>query len=287
MYRLATAFIIVAALSSVNAKAQQTSQTRTIVNNMMDAIKKAKGYTYVMRGSEKYIGKKEFKVTDLYTKVNNSPRKVFARVENEPNKGTEMLYGEGERDGKIQVKAGRFIPGVKLSPFSGLLTKDQHHTLLSAGFMFVWKVINDGVKRAEAQKGFDQVFKYVGDVTFNGKKCYKIVVEDPTYAITTYTAKKGETLYSIAQKLLVPEYNIMEMNGLKGFDDDLGGKVLKVPTSFAKKSVLFIDKENNFPIYQEMGDNNGIFEKYEYSNLVINPAFAEDEFTTDFKDYHF
>jgi LysM repeat protein/predicted RNA-binding protein YlqC (UPF0109 family) len=287
MYRLATAIIIMAALSTATVKAQQTSQTRTIVNNMMDAIKKAKGYAYVMRGSEKLIGKKEFKVTDLYTKINNSPRKLYGRVENEPNKGTQMLYVESEREGKILVKAGRFIPSIKLSPFSGLLTKDQHHTLLSAGFMFVWKVINDGIKRAESQNGFDQVFKYVGDVTFGGKKCYKIVIEDPTYAITTYTAKKGETLYAIAQKLLVPEYNIMEMNGLKGFDEDLSGKVLKVPTSYAKKSVLFIDKETNYPIYQEMGDNNGVFEKYEYSNLVINPVFAADEFTTDCKDYSF
>jgi outer membrane lipoprotein-sorting protein len=45
------------------------------------------------------------------------------------------------------------------------------------------------------------------------------------------------------------------------------------------KTVLYIDKETNFPIYQEMSDEKGVFEKYEYSNLVVNPIFKADDFS--------
>jgi outer membrane lipoprotein-sorting protein len=74
---------------------------------------------------------------------------------------------------------------------------------------------------------------------------------------------------------------------VKGMDDDLGGKTLKVPSSYAKKSVLYIQKDTKIPVYQEMSDDKGLFEKYEYRDVVVNPKFADDEFTTSFSDYRF
>jgi hypothetical protein len=35
--------------------------------------------------------------------------------------------------------------------------------------------MKDGVKQADAQNRFDEVFKYDGEVVFGGKKCHKIV----------------------------------------------------------------------------------------------------------------
>ena len=205
----------------------------------------------------------------------------------DPNKGTEILFVKGERSDKALVNPGKFLPTVKLAPTSSLLTKDQHHTLVSAGFVFLGKVVAEGIRKADEQKKFDTVFKYVADVTWNGRKCYKVTVEDPTWKWTTYKAAKGETMVSIGAKLLIPEYCMIEYNGVGSFDEDLGGKTLKVPTSYAKKTVLYIDKENNFPIYQEMSDDKGVFERYEFYNLVVNPAFKSNEFTEDFDGYGF
>ena len=168
-----------------------------------------------------------------------------------------------------------------------MVTKDQHHTMLSAGFGIVSKILNEGIKRADAEGKFDEVFKYEGDVVWNKRNCYKLTIEVPTYGYTTYKASKGENMYNVALKFLVPEYSMVEMDGVKNFEEDLGGKTLKIPNTYAKKTVMYIDKENNFPIFQEMSDEKGIFERYSFFNLVVNPAFKADEFTQDFKEYNF
>ncbi|MDW8273457.1 MAG: DUF1571 domain-containing protein [Chitinophagales bacterium] len=281
--QLLVIFFLIAYCKSHNA---QQTDVRALITDMLNAIKNAKGYIYTMKGTERLIGKNEYKVTEVFTKVNVSPKKIFARVVNEPNKGTEMLYVAGERDNKILVKSG-WVPALKLSPFSSLLMKDQHHSLLSAGFGFFYKNISEGIRRADAQDKFNTVFKLDGEITYEGRKCFKLIVEDPTYSVTEYKASKGENTYTISQKLLVPECFIMEANGIKSIDENLEGKTLKVPTSYAKRSIIYIDKQNNFPIYQEMWDNKGMFEKYEFKNLIVNPTFAENEFSTEFKDYSF
>lgn len=263
------------------------SQSRTIINKLLSAVASHKGATYTMRSNERLVGKSGLRSADIFTKTNVSPQKTYLKMVTEPNKGTELLYVKGERSDKVMVNAGRMVPTLNLSPFSSLITKDQRHTILSAGFSIVGRIISEGVKKADAKGEFDNVFKYEGDVTWNNRPCYKIVIEDPTYSTTTYKAQKGETMYSIALKFLVPEYYMTENNGVKSFDEDLGGKTLTLPTSYAKKTVLYIDKQTNFPIYQEMTDAKGVFERYEFYNVVINPAYKADEFTKEFSEYNF
>lgn len=51
--------------------------------------------------------------------------------------------------------------------------------------------------------------------------------------------------------------------------------------------MVYIDKQNYFPIYQEMWDNKGVFEKYEFKDLKVNPNYAADEFSSGFSGYNF
>jgi hypothetical protein len=283
-------FLALAAFACVklSAETKPESQTRVIVNKMVKAILDHKGCTFTMRSEERIVGMKSgLRDGNILTKINVSPRKTYMKMVTDPNMGTEILYVEGERNNKALVNPGKFLPTLKLSPYSSLLTKDQHHTMLSSGFTFVEKIVSEGVRKADAQQRFDEAFKYVGDVTWNGRNCYKIVIEDPTYSYTTYAAKKGENMFNVAAKLLVPEYSMVELDGIKSFEEDLGGRTLKVPTSYARKTIMYIDKENNFPIFQEVSDDKGIFERYSFSNLVVNPSFKSDEFTEDFAGYNF
>ncbi len=271
-----------------SAMQKPESQTRTIVNKMLRAIEAHKGCTYTMKSEERLTNLKGgLRGGDIYTKINVSPKKIYMKMITDPNKGTEVLYAAGERGDKALVNPGKFLPTLKLSPYSSLLTKDQHHTMLSSGFTIVGKIVSEGIRKAEARDKFDEVFKYIGDVTWNGRSCYKLVIEDPTYAITTYKAAPGENMYKVALKLLVPEYSMVELDGVKNFEEDLGGKTLKVPTSYAKKTVMYIDKEINLPIFQEVSDDKGVFERYSFTNVIVNPAFKADEFTEDFSEYNF
>lgn len=280
--------VVFVSLLNFSASEKAESQTRTIVNKMLKAIEAHKGSKYTMRSEERLVSMKTgLRGGDIYTKVNVSPKKIYMKMVTDPNKGTQVLYVEGERSNKALVNPAGFVPAIKLSPFNSLLTKDQHHTLLSSGFSIVGKITGEAVKKADAQQKFDEVFKYVGDVTWNGRNCYKIVIEDPTYKHVTYTAKSGERMYDVALKFLIPEYSLVELNKVKDFEEDLGGRTLKIPNNYAKKTVMYIDKENLFPVFQEVSDERGVFERYSFFNLVVNPAFKADEFTEDFSEYDF
>jgi outer membrane lipoprotein-sorting protein len=284
---LIVAAIIAVAVVNYSAMTNPDNQARTIITKMINAVDSYKGLEYTMRSEERITGMKELRDGNIFTKLMVSPHKIYMRMVTDPNKGTEVLYVEGERGNKALVNPGKFLPTVTLVPTSGLLTKDQHHTLTSAGFGLVSKIIGAAVKRADEQKRFDEVFKYVGDVNWNNRNCYKLVIEDPTWAITTYKAVKGDNMQTVFNKLLVPEYSLTELDGIKSFDEDLGGKTLKVPTSYAKKTVFYIDKETNLPIFQEMSDDKGIFERYSFTGVKVNPAFKADEFTKGFSEYKF
>lgn len=278
--------VAVACLNFSSTKAPD-SQTRIVVNKMLAAISAHKGSAFNMRSEERIIGMKGLRGGYIQNKINVSPKKIYLKMIEDPNKGTEILYVDGQNSGKAVVNPGKMLPTLKLNPFSSLLTKDQHHTILSSGFSIIAKIVQQGAKRADEQGKFDEVFKLAGDVTWNGRNCYKLVIEDPTWGYTTYKAQKGENMYNIALKLLIPEYSMVESSGVKNFEEDLGGKTLRIPTSYAKRTVMYIDKENNFPIYQEVSDDKGLFERYSFYNLVVNPAFKADEFTEKFDGYDF
>ena len=283
------AFVAAIVLVNIRATLVPASQTHQIVDNMLAAIAKHQGVTFTMDATERIVGKpNENNQIEMFTKVNVNPLKIYGKVLKDPNKGTELLYVTGQRDNKIRVNPGKFLPTMTLAPTSGLLAKNQHHTLLTSGFIIVQKIVADGVKRAEGRNKFDEVFKYMGDVQYHGKTCYKIMIDDPTYTYTTAVGLKGENVMGLAKRLLISEYHIMDLNpSSRGLDDDISGKTLKVSSSYAKKTTLLIDKETNFPIYQEMSDEKGVYEKYEYSNVVVNPAFKADEFTEKFSEYKF
>lgn len=279
--------IIAVAVVNYSAMTPPDNQARTIINKMINAIDLYKGVVYTMRSEERITGQKELRDGNIFTKLMVNPHKIYMRMVTDPNKGTEVLFVDGERNNKALVNPGKFLPTVTLVPTSGLLTHDQHHTLLSAGFGLVSKIIGAAIKRADEQKRFDEVFKYVGDVNWNNRNCYKLVIEDPTWAITTYKAVKGDNMQTVFNKLLIPEYSLTELDGIKSFDEDLGGKTLKVPTSYAKKTVFYVDKETNLPIFQEMSDDRGVFERYSFTGVQVNPPFKADEFTKGFSEYKF
>ncbi len=280
---------VIVALAVVNfsAKIQPESQAHTIVNKMLSAINSSKGYSYTMRSNERIVGMKNLRGGDIFTKVNINPQQLYMKMITDPNKGTEILYVKGQNNNKALVNPGKMLPTIKLAPTNSLLTKEQHHIITTAGFGATARILGDAVKRADAQGKFDEVFKYEGDITWNNRSCYKIIITDPSWAYTTYKALPGEKMYDVAYKLLIPEYHLVELNGVKNFEEDLSNKTLKVPTAYARRTVLFVDKETNFPILQEMSDDKGVFERYEFYNLVINPAFKANEFTEDFDGYGF
>ncbi len=262
-------------------------ETRTILEKMLNAVQQLRTVQYQIHSQERL--KDETNLTDAtsLTKVMESPtRKFYIQVLSEANKGTELLYVQGENNNKVKV-AKSWLPNVNLSLFSSFLTNGQRHTVKSVGFLPVLRIIGEGIKRSDIAKNFNSCFFYRGEIIYKNKKCFKIEIIDPAYSFSKYQALKGETPYSIAFKFGLSEYAIVEKNKLSYFDDEVENKIIFIPSSYAKNSVFYIDEATYLPVYQEISDDRGLFEKYEFYNVLVNPVFSTIDFSADNPNYHF
>src|ERR1700754_4137513 len=96
--------ILAAICLTMTSAAPPASQTRQIVDNMLNTIGRHTGATFNMAAAERLVGKPtEYNKMAMFTKVNVSPLKIYSKVLSDPNKGTELLYVTGQRDNKIRV----------------------------------------------------------------------------------------------------------------------------------------------------------------------------------------
>jgi len=103
-------------------------ETRAILEKMLNAVQQLRTVQYQIHSQERL--KDETNLTDAtsLTKVMESPtRKFYIQVLSEVNKGTELLYVQGENNNKVKV-AKSWLPNVNLSLFSSFLTNGQRHT---------------------------------------------------------------------------------------------------------------------------------------------------------------
>jgi hypothetical protein len=128
---------------------------------------------------------------------------------------------------------------------------------------------------------------FEGVVEVGTRKCQKIALLYPDFAWSPYKVLDGEDVRSISRKLYVNPYMVLERNKLAWFDKVKAGDEILVPNIFAPKVYLYIDKLNRLPILQEIYDEKGLFERYRYEYLLVNPDIGDDEFRPDFPQYGF
>lgn len=247
---------------------------------MIKAIKEIKTLKYDLKISERIEGDQKNYSSSI--KLQCAPRKLYIYV-----KGAEVLWLEGKNGGDALVNPGSFpYINLNLDPAGSLMTADQHHTIHEIGFDYFKGIIENTIARVGDK--FEKYFFYQGEEKFDGKPAYKVTILNNDFAFVPYTVKKNETLQDIARKFYVSEYMIKENNKkVKSYTDVKEGQEILIPNGYAKMTVMYIDKQYMVPLLTRVYDNKGLFESYEYLNLQVNPKFADDEFTKEFKDYHF
>jgi hypothetical protein len=217
-------------------------------------------------------------------KWKRSPRSIYIKIMEPSVK--EVLYVEGKNNNMALVNVGKFLPNLNLDPNGGLMRKDKHHTIYATGFDYTVELIEHLVNKHKHQA--HQMARYLGQATVHGRACHKIELADPNFKYVPYTVGKGENLITIARKLKLSEFMILEKNpSVKSYYSVTPGQKIKIPTSFGAKTILCIDKITHLPASIEVFDDEGLFEKYEYKNVVVNPKFKDDEFSPDYKEYGF
>ncbi len=262
--------------------AQKTTPTaKEVIFKMIKSIDELERLKYSLKIVER--GKKGYNHYESSVKLSRKPRKIYLYI-----KGIELIWVAGWNGNKAYVKPNSF-PYINLSldPLGYLMRQDQHHTLNEMGVDYFGSVI-EYIALKYGDK-FDNYFSIQGEERINNRPCYKIIIDNKDFGYETYTVGDNESITSIARKLHVSEYMILEVNPkLNDYFDILKkGQKLKVPTAYAKHVTLYVDQLYFLPISVKILDDKGLFEQYDYHFLQVNPKIDDAEFTTGYKDYKF
>ena len=263
-----------------------TAQSLTptmLINKMVEAVSKINTYQFTMVTKERNLDN-TYHNGNSFNKVNVNPYSVYMKILATHNYGTEIIYNQPKYGNDVVVNAGKFIPNLKLDPFGSIIRKDQHHTVLEGGFKYSMDLLNS--IKTKMGESFDDMSKIETDILFNTRLCYRLTLVDNSFTYVNYTMKEKETLYALSIQKKISEFLIVYHNkNVDDYNDVEAGKVIQIPTSFAKRAIIYVDKITLHPIGIEMYDEIGLFEKYEFQNVIYNPSFTANEFTKDFDGY--
>ncbi|MFL5754144.1 MAG: DUF1571 domain-containing protein [Bacteroidia bacterium] len=254
---------------------------KEIIEKMLKNINDVERLKYNLKITERT--NKKFNNFGSSVKLNRKPRKLYLYTN-----GIEVLWVAGTNKGNALVKPNSFpYFNLNLDPMGSLMRDGQHHTINEMGFDYFGSIVGYITNKYEST--FDDVFKLEGEEVMNNRPSYKITITNSDFKFYDYTVGKGENLVTIARKLYVGEYMILENNKPKvdDYKDVKAGQVIKVPSAYAKNVTLYIDKLYYLPIGVRIYDNIGLYEQYDYFFLQVNPKFEDAEFTRQFKGYGF
>lgn len=280
MRKLLVCFLLFS-LTTVNA---QAPTAKSILLKMLTAMDNVKTARYNLKKQER-IGNKLLE-SEMNAKLQVTPYKVYVKNV-KPNPGSEVLFAKDENNGEALVNPNAFpYVNLNLDPNGSILRKDQHHTINDLGFNYIGNMLKSQIKKDEEK--FYSCLSLEGEVEWNSKKMYKLVIDNKYFTYLHHTVQKGESIVSIAHKLNVADYMIQEINpSLTATEILKPGSTIKVPNSYARKIIFYIEKQNYLPLVQIIYDDKGLFEKYELFNFVLNPVIKQEEFTSKYKDYKF
>ncbi len=248
------------------------------MNRSISSIKNVQ-YDFVM--DERWFNK--IVHSESHIRVRLNPTAVYLKFIKSNSPAKEVLYNPELYGSRAQISIGKYIPTVGLNVSNAKMRHEQHHTILDAGFGKLNKILYRAYKDDVAT--FDRLSTVEDNIEFNGRKCWRIVMFSNQFAYVRYTVQKGETLSRIANSKGISEYLILEKNSMKDYTDFKVGQEILIPNAYSKRFVCLIDKENYLPIYQEVYDEKGVFEKYSYSKVKVNHTITETEFSKKNKEY--
>ncbi len=262
-----TSILIVATLFLANVTFAQN--VNEMIPKVMAAMGNAKTMTYHFLAQERMKDGKYAK-TDCEFKVIASPFKVYANVKLPE---VAQLRYESAVSKDVNVKKG--ILKINLSPTNKLVLKG-HNPVTRAGFATIKKILETSMAQRKGEDLASYV-KVLGTVNWDGIDCWKVELNDFDYKIIDYTVAAGETsVWTIGKKLAISEYKIKELNNIG--DDVKPGQNIKIPSAYAKKTTLYIDKDTNLPIYHKLEDEKGIYEIFEFKDLKLGVSLTDADF---------
>lgn len=275
MLALAPATLLLAA-----APATAPITTEQLTSRMATAIEGLKYLRCTVKAQERIDG--SIHQARSIMKISYKPLRIYIKNQ----KGVEVLWVAGQNNGNAYVNPAAFpYVTLNLDPNARLMRNNQHHTVLQAGFGTIADLLKTTGLRQDLS--FSRSFKYVGDSTVMGKPNYVLRSDYPQFHYVSYKAGRNETIGSVAERFGCGEYRIFTRNNLTIGDKIPEGTVLQIPNAYGRRTIVCIDPKTYLPTVVQVNDDKGLFEKFDFSDVVPNQPIPAEEFSKDNKGYHF
>lgn len=263
----------------------QESKERLIVNNMISACKLMRTGTFILKSTER-LRDGHLHESEILVKQQTHPRNLYLYCIY-PNPGAEALWRENLMEEKMLINPNGFpYVNLKLSPYSALIRKETHHTVHDLGFDYLMSLI--GYYSKQLGPDFYSYLNILDTVTWEKRPCIRLSFDYTDYKALDYTVKIGENITSIALKLHLNDFSILLLNpAAKNYDDVQPGQVIRIPNFYCRKIIFTIDRTNWLPLKQEVYDESGLYEQYEFLSFVLDPVITPMEFSPDYDKYKF
>ncbi len=255
-----------------------------ILSKTFASINSLQTTSFYLTAKERFFN--DYKIEKGYYKIRKKPYSIYYK-QVVPATYAEVLINENYRT-KALVNPNSFpYVSLTLSPYGEKLRERQHHTIYQAGFEY-FKTILLFLKRKYAIN-WSEVCEFSSTAKVNQTECYKISLLNPQYKITEYTVENDITAQELALKLNLCDYKIVELNPQVKtiFKTIPKGTIVYLPSDYAKKIVLYIEKTTYLPIKIEVFDEKGLFEEYLFENIKFNPTFTDKDFNEKNPEYGF
>jgi Protein of unknown function (DUF1571) len=258
-----------------------------LLRKSMTNVRSLNSCQYTFESYERINGKMFF--TKALFKISADPLRIYM-YQFAPDKGIEILYLKGKNSGNARVYPGGFPWKIlNLNPYGSLALKNRHHPITHAGFEYTALLIQYPLDKYKSEN--PRLITIEGSDQVHGADCYKLVLKNPAYQMTTYKTSMGETVLSIASKLKLNYTTIQENNpsitAASGLGTIPANTVLTVPNDYASGMEVFIRKNDLFPVRFKIYDAKGLFEDYSFYDVKPNPAFNDIDFSETNPEYGF
>lgn len=268
---------MIAFLGISNIQTSNAQDIHAILNDFGKAVNTYKQLSYDFESKERREDGSYINTVGHFNVWEGNQKKVTADLSS-PDKA-KLVWREGENNNKVSVKLGSLF-WVSLPLTNKKFLEKSHHTLDNSGFGLpkstIMKIYND--RKSEINEAVD----IKGNVTFNGKSCLHVIINDKKHGVTKYTVKSGEDLISIAKARAINQMQILELNpNIKNYFDVEAGDEIVIPNSIGTKITIYFDTAINLPLYFKVEDKKGIVGEYKHLNINTAPNFTDDVFTRD------
>ncbi|REJ85318.1 MAG: DUF1571 domain-containing protein [Bacteroidetes bacterium] len=280
--RLTILFLLLFKFASSNSP---DIQAKHVFNLMLDRLKNVSTASFRLLSTERM---KDGKISqsDMLVKLQSKPQRIYIYCVN-PNPGVEVLWPISMTDDRMLINPNGFpYVNLKINQQNSLVRKNTHHIIEEIGFNYLSDMISYYIDMYG--ENFYRYIRITDTITYDNKSCIRLVYDFSDYDMILYLVKKNESLTDIAGRFKLSDYHLLCLNpSIKDYTDIHAGQIIRIPNFYNRKIEFIIDRKSYMPLVQTVSDEKGMYEKYEWRNIILNPELSEEDFSPLNKKYGF